>query len=122
MPASRAAASIAAPAGWPGSSPSRRVLTILVTPGARKAATSSASIWPETSTLPPSGRAMSALQRGERGKGMGFLFGRARPAPPLAAAPDPAGDLPIGLESDLAHQLRHRRRLQAERGDQVRIH
>src|SRR5436305_14687723 len=93
-----------------------------VTPQSASSATSSGAGWPATNTVSLSGWLLiSALQRRERGEGVRFPLRPARPAPPFAAAPDPAGDLLGRLEADVAHQPGDRRRLQAERGDESRV-
>src|SRR5688500_14746753 len=61
IPASFAAASISAPSGWPGSSPSGLLLTIIVTPWRRSCGTSSGVICPQTSVLSSSWRNIGHL-------------------------------------------------------------
>src|SRR5688572_15320811 len=61
MPASFAAASMSAPRGWSGSSPSGRLLTIIVTPWRLSWGTSSGVIWPLTSVFSSSWRNIPGL-------------------------------------------------------------
>src|SRR5689334_24918018 len=52
---------MSAASGWPGSSPSGRLLTMTVTPCAASPATSSGAIWPLTKVRSSSWRIMASL-------------------------------------------------------------
>src|SRR4051794_32690322 len=75
MLASAAAASMSAARGWPGSSPSGRLLTMTVTPCSASPATSCGAIWPLTRVRSSSWRIMApSLGCGVRAPGQSVII------------------------------------------------